>query len=575
MIILSERNDFAKLKRLSDGEIYAELKDGVDCVLFECDEPLFCNGTKRIPPLYRAACFVGYNAFEWRDRAGNPVLSVTVLRLPGEALFGKEKYRPSLHNTVRFSLLNDPNGPFYNADTDEYHLYFQFQANTKKGKEMKTWAHAVSKDLVKWHRERDALEPDELGEIYSGSCVIDDGNTSALFGESVPERSRIVAFYTSFDGTEKQSLAYSKDGGYTFQKYKKNPVIANGTAEKPLYTQGFRDPKVIKYENGNEKKWIMVLAGHTAKIYSSDNLIVWKYESEIKTLSGETVICECPDLFPVAFGKTTKYLFVGSDYNDGDSKIFYLAGDLLRRNGKFEFVSETDPMTDLSYNPETYAPQTFYNDKFGRRLSVSWIRDWFLTGEMWKFAKTDADSKYWLGTHTFVQELSLKTLCGNRYKLYARPVRETEGYFPTEVYSLRNSYLPADTPLPCRMGKRFKIAAVFDAEKTQQPPFFLDFLKHDGKFTRIGIDLADSVATFDKRNSGRIVTGKEEITVPFFPSSELGVEIYFDVSVIELYINNGERNVTTQIYPDEFEFTVSFAEVTSGVFVKELTVRVG
>ena len=70
------------------------------------------------------------------------------------------------------------------------------------------------------------------------------------------------------------------------------------------------------------------------------------------------------------------------------------------------------------------------------------------------------------------------------------------------------------------------------------------------------------------------VTGKAEISVPFFPSSELGIEIYFDVSVIELYINDGERNVTTQIYPDEFEFTLSFAEVTGGVFVKELSVRV-
>jgi beta-fructofuranosidase len=56
--------------------------------------------------------------------------------------------------------------------------------------------------------------------------------------------------YTLNTKTEQtQDIAYSFDGGYTFEIYDQNPVISVGSTQ-------IRDPKVIWFED----HWVMVLA---------------------------------------------------------------------------------------------------------------------------------------------------------------------------------------------------------------------------------------------------------------------------------------------------------------------------
>ena len=57
-----------------------------------------------------------------------------------------------------------------------------------------TWGHAVSRDMIHWRELADALHPDALGTIYSGSAVVDKGNTS---GFKRGEHDPLVCFYTS------------------------------------------------------------------------------------------------------------------------------------------------------------------------------------------------------------------------------------------------------------------------------------------------------------------------------------------------------------------------------------------
>lgn len=120
--------------------------------------------------------------------------------------------------------------------------------------------HAISNDLIHWEEQDTVLAPDEYGSIWSGSCVIDINNTSGLFSEKTPPKSRIVAFFTYAGGNteygfEKQGLAYSTDFGKTFTKYKE-PIIKNSYNE---YSDGFRDPKVLWHEES--ETWIMVIGG--------------------------------------------------------------------------------------------------------------------------------------------------------------------------------------------------------------------------------------------------------------------------------------------------------------------------
>ena len=55
--------------------------------------------------------------------------------------------------------------------------------------------------------------------IFSGSSAIDTAN-SAGFGKDA-----VVAMYTSAGGSQIQSLAWSEDGGYTYNVYPGNPTL--------------------------------------------------------------------------------------------------------------------------------------------------------------------------------------------------------------------------------------------------------------------------------------------------------------------------------------------------------------
>ena len=146
----------------------------------------------------------------------------------------REKYRPVYHHTPLWGWMNDPNGMFYKDGV--WHLYFQRNPYRSYWENM-TWGHSTSKDLAHWTFEGDAITPDALGTIFSGSSVVDKENTAG-FGNQA-----IVAFYTSAGTNQTQSLAYSTDNGKTFTKYNNNPVI---TANLP----DFRDPHV--FWTGNE-----------------------------------------------------------------------------------------------------------------------------------------------------------------------------------------------------------------------------------------------------------------------------------------------------------------------------------
>lgn len=71
--------------------------------------------------------------------------------------------------------MNDPNGMVY--VNGRYHLFYQYYRPAPNWGPMH-WGHAVSEDLLHWEHLPVALYPDELGCIFSGSCVLDRANVS-------------------------------------------------------------------------------------------------------------------------------------------------------------------------------------------------------------------------------------------------------------------------------------------------------------------------------------------------------------------------------------------------------------
>ena len=215
-----------------------------------------------------------------------------------------QQYRPLVHFTPETNWMNDPNGLVYVDGT--YHLFYQHNPSGTRWGNM-SWGHATSTDLLTWTEQPLAIPQtfndagQSIEDIFSGSVVVDTGNTSGFGAPGGPDP--LVAVYTSaytdknpdYAGIQAQSLAYSLDEGQSWTKYAHNPVLNRNS-------QNFRDPKVFRYTGDAGSYWVMVAVEateHRVLLYRSDNLIDWTYLSDFGPANSTAGIWECPDLFPL------------------------------------------------------------------------------------------------------------------------------------------------------------------------------------------------------------------------------------------------------------------------------------
>ena len=269
----------------------------------------------------------------------------------------REPLRPQFHFSARRGWLNDPNGLVYFQG--EWHLFFQHNPYGWDWGNMH-WGQAVSRDLLSWDERGEALYPDELGTMFSGSAVVDWKNTSGFGTGTEPP---IVLMYTAAGGAGPQSrgkgfsqgLAFSNDRGRTWTKFTGNPVL-------PQITGGNRDPKVLWHEP--TRRWVMTLyverdKKHTIEFFSSPNLKEWTLLSAIEGLF------ECPDFFELPVDgdtKNKKWVLTGASSE-------YMLGSF---DGK-TFTPET-PKLPGHRGRGFYAAQTYSDAPDGRRIQIGWLQ---------------------------------------------------------------------------------------------------------------------------------------------------------------------------------------------------------
>jgi sucrose-6-phosphate hydrolase SacC (GH32 family) len=260
----------------------------------------------------------------------------------------REPLRAQFHFSSRRGWNNDPNGlVFYRG---EYHVFYQHNPYGWTSGNLH-WGHAVSRDLVHWRELGEALAPDSLGAMWSGSAVVDDRNTSGLGKRG---GAPLVLIYTAAGDTFGQCLAASNDG-LNFKKFSGNPVVRQ-------ITHGNRDPRVFWHEP--TKQWVMCLyvelnKVHTIHFLSSTDLKEWT------VLSHTDGFFECPDFFelPLADGPPSWVLTAASSE--------YMVG--LFDGTKF--TSET-PKLPGHRGRGFYAAQTFNGIPAhdGRRIQLGWLQ---------------------------------------------------------------------------------------------------------------------------------------------------------------------------------------------------------
>lgn len=435
---------------------------------------------------------------------------------------GIRDFRPQLHFTPKTGWINDPNGLVY--ENGKYHLFAQYYQEPHWGP--MHWYHATSTDLIHWEHLPIALEPDELGYIFSGSAVLDEKNTSG-FGQD--GKAPLVAMYTSHGshstvdghGQEQQSIAYSLDGIH-FTKYQGNPVIPNTAL------RDFRDPKV--FHNAVKNCWGMVLAaGDHVEFYASQDLKSWTKTGQFGPQGNYSQgVWECPDLFPLTVnGKELWVLLVsmGPNPQNHGARIQYFTGsfdgDQFVADGRFtqpEFV-------DAGF--DNYAGVTYSGTP--ERLFVGWALNPVYAG------------------NTPTGEYCCQMTLPRAATLADTPKGGPRLAFAPKDQAAFGEAAPWDGNLP---GEVFKLTVTGSGAST------ITLSNEQGQALRFGVDHQNQ-AFVDRREAGAKdfdqYFGQDWaglLCAPRFYDGQWEMQFIFDRSICEMYLDGGTRVFTAAVYPD-------------------------
>lgn len=268
---------------------------------------------------------------------------------------------PVWHVAPPRGWLNDPNGLCL-AD-GRWHAYFQHHPFDDRWGPMH-WGHVSSADGLHWQHHPVALEPDELGTIFSGSVVHD------LDGVAGAGRAAWVACFTHHaDSVQHQSLAFSHDGGATWTKHSGNPVIRGEVAD-------FRDPKVWRAGDG---RWhLVVTLADRLEFHVSDDLVHWTRTGDFRAdLGADVGNWECPDVVPMPDGRHLLVLSLSTGGPGGNSGTVVMPGRFDGRS--FEQTGEVVP---FDHGPDWYAAQTFWNAGDRHPVAMAWMNSWAYANEV-------------------------------------------------------------------------------------------------------------------------------------------------------------------------------------------------
>ena len=443
----------------------------------------------------------------------------------------REKYRPVYHFSPAYGWMNDPNGMFYKDGV--YHLFYQHNPYGSMWGNMH-WGHATSTDLVTWEHHGDAISPDALGTIFSGSCVVDKDNTAG-FGAGA-----VIAFYTSASDRQVQSMAYSLDNGKTFKKYARNPILTSTQRD-------FRDPKVIWHED--TKKWIMVLAvGQEMEIYSSADLKSWTLESKFGEGQGaHGGVWECPDLLelPVEGTELKKWVLVcnlnpGGPF--GGSATQYFVGTF---DGK-RFVNESPAVTKwMDWGKDHYAAVTWSDAPDNRRIAIAWMSNW-------QYANDVPTSQY-RSPNSVPRDLSLFTVDGETY-LQSAPSPEL---LKLRDISKKRSFKVNGTRTIKDMIAGNEGAYEIELTIENQYADVIGFRLYNDKGEEVDMqyDMKEKKFSMDRRKSGDVGFNENfpMLTWTAIESGkdELKLRLFVDKSSVEAFVDGGRFVMTNQVFPSE------------------------
>jgi fructan beta-fructosidase len=492
-----------------------------------------------------AACLFLFYSCSSSNNTSDPMMpddNHTDTNTPSTSTGYDEQYRPLIHFTPAKNWINDPNGMVYVNGV--WHLFYQYNPYGADWGNM-SWGHATSTDLIHWKEQQVAITKNALGDIFSGSAVVDKNNTAG-FGANA-----IVALYTSNGDHQQQSIAYSTDGCNSFTSYSGNPVISNTDRAD------FRDPKVFWDETSG--LWIMSLARgwtYAVDFYGSKDLKSWTFLSSFN--AADYSGCnhgqwECPDLVKFSLnGKSVWVLIV--NINPGGpilgSGTMYFVGDW---DGKTFTATHQDYPMWMDTGMDNYAGVTWSNAPDGRKVLIGWMNNWSYAGS--------SPVTPWRSAMTLPRELGLTELNGVKM-LTNKVVKEIDGIAGTwkDVTSELGLSQPYQLHIDIPSISKGKILL----SNSHNEEFEMEIIPSSNLF------ITKRTSKSGKTDfSGSFVQPSMKSTI-YDDNGNLSLDIYVDQSSIELFNQNGLLVQTNTVYPTSIYNKITLDGINATIKVRPL-----
>lgn len=418
--------------------------------------------------------------------------------------------KPKLHLTAPQNWMNDPNGLIYYQG--QYHIFYQHFPYACEWATMH-WGHAVSHDLIHFEHLPIALYPSkpyDRNGCFSGSAVEYQGKLHLYYTaiNYTNENPQYIHQQIGERLIASQALVISPDG-YTFDNKDQKHLVVDVIGDPVIGDDGdTRDPKVWIGKNGH----IYMILGSKVLGENGYNGEVLFYESEDglhftykNKYVDETIgdMWECPDLICI----DGQYYLIFSPMHidqsprpEGNAVIMPVGFDeetcTVQRLGDYMY---------LDYGLDFYAPQTFLDENQNRTM-FGWMR-------MRKPAKDD----HWVGMLS-----------------YPRILKQKDGHIYQKVHP--------------------NVQRLFQKEVNEidfSLPFYMKVSMSEGEEMNLGglkLKIEDDCLCCDRENVS-IVEKKvcnQCQTPPLLGKYDL--EIYYDMHIFEIYINDGYYVFSQVVY---------------------------
>ncbi len=480
------------------------------------------------------------------------------------------QWRPVYHFTPEKNWTNDPNGLLYLNGV--YELYNQQNPYGINWGNM-SWGHATSTDLIHWKHYGLAM-PQQIsgGDTimrFSGSAVWDKNNTSGLCKNG----GCIVAIYTADlrqQHIESQYIAYSNDSGMHFINYQDNPVIG-------LHKKDFRDPNVQWDEELN--KWLMVVSlppENEVQFYSSADLKNWDLLSTFGHAGLKGGIWECPFFIKLPVegsAEKSKWLLVNSfqDSSKNEYEEYYVGnfdGTTFTNDNPAEKVLLVDNGDAL------YAAIPWNNLPDGQHTYIGWM-----------VPPAKQETWPWKGQMSIPRDLSLKET-KDGIRLFQNPAKVIKDHLPDfskKMVHLENVKVVGANQDILKgqniTGNSYWLEAELQVPENTMAGFNIAEAKdRNGNViaqTIVGYDPSKNEVYVDRSRTGNENINRKNLTQSMKVNSTNGkikFEILFDKSSLEVFVNDGEKVLTTYIYPAKNSDGLSTFSFGGETLIKSLKV---